>query len=144
MVPGEAAAEAMYRQITAAALAIERHDAPALARALAEQEATAWQEPGTASLQRALAAMARAIAEARADPCAVLGGEGGARWLASAVAAGDRVVRKSVEMRAVAWLSRIDGAVCSRVSVVADRAASSRAIRVCRMSTAVSGRRVVG
>ncbi len=107
IVPGEAIAEALHLRLLAAVDAVRRRDQPALVRALASPDAerSARQEPATAPLRRAIAAMDRLLAEGRADLGALCQGNDPSSWCARATAAADRVVRKSLEMRAVALVT---------------------------------------
>lgn len=104
ILPGEERAEARYRQIDAVVAAVRRGDAEAVKRGLQPIEDDRWRAPATASLARAIAAMEQLLAEARADPSALVRGEEASGWCARATAAAERVVRKSLEMRAVALL----------------------------------------
>lgn len=103
ILPGEERAEARYRQLHALIAAARGGDAEAVTRALALADDPRWRAPATASLARAIAAMEQLLAEARADPSALLGGDPSS-WCARATEAADRVIRKSLEMRAVALL----------------------------------------
>jgi len=106
VLPGEARAEARYRQLVAAIAAVNQGDEPAAARALAaDDHGDAAAEPVTASLSQAIAAMDETIAEGRARCSALCRGEDLTAWRARATAAADRVVRKSLEMRAVTLLT---------------------------------------
>jgi len=106
ILPGEDRAEVRYRALMAAIAAVQRGDEPAASRALAAGPADdPTSEPVTASLRRAIAAMYGSIAEGRENCSALCRGEDASRWCASATKAADRVVRKSVEMRAVGLLS---------------------------------------
>ena len=105
IVPGEAIAEALHLRLLAAVDAVRRRDQPALVRALASPDAERRQEPATAPLRRAIAAMDRLLAEGRADLGALCQGNDPSSWCARATAAADRVVRKSLEMRAVALVT---------------------------------------
>jgi hypothetical protein len=105
ILPGEDRAEARHQKLTAAVDAVRRNDEPAAAHALGgDEEGRAGSEPETAPLRRALAAMDELLAEGRARRSALCRGEGAADWCARARAAAERVVRKSLEMRAVALL----------------------------------------
>lgn len=105
VLPGEDRAEARYRQLTAAVDAVHRRDEPAARRGLqADGADRAEGEPATAPLRRAIAAMEALLEEGRANLPALCRGEGAASWCARARAAAERVVRKSLEMRAVALL----------------------------------------
>ncbi|PCC68884.1 hypothetical protein SAMN02745121_07586 [Nannocystis exedens] len=100
ILPGEERAEARYRQLHEVVAAARRGDAEAVTRALALADDGRWRAPATASLARAIAAMEALLAEARADPSARVN----SNWCTRATAAAERVVRKSIEMRAVALL----------------------------------------
>jgi hypothetical protein len=104
VLPGEERAEARHRQLSAVVEAARRGDAGAVTRALAPVDESGWRAPATASLARAIAAMEALLAEARADPPALLRGDGSADWCARATATAERVIRKSIEMRAVALI----------------------------------------
>lgn len=107
VVPGEAWAGARYDQVTAAVDALARGDLGGARAALEDQRADGpWEAPATASLQRAIAAVEASIDEGRvrlADGPAE--GETLAAWARRAAAAADRLVRKSIEMRAVVLVS---------------------------------------
>lgn len=106
VLPGEDLAESRYRRLTAVIAAVQRRDEPAAARALAaDHQGDAATPPVTAPLLRAIAGMDEALAEARATLPALCRGEDPADWCARATRAADRVVRKSIEMRAVALVS---------------------------------------
>lgn len=106
VLPGEDRAEARYRQLTAAIEAVQRRDGSAAARALDEDDGgDALGQPVTASLRRAIAAIDEMIAEGRARLPGLGRGEDPTRWCVRAAAAADKVVRKSIEMRAVAYMS---------------------------------------
>ncbi|MFO0580062.1 MAG: hypothetical protein U1A78_39315 [Polyangia bacterium] len=105
ILPGEDRAEARYRALTAAVDAVRRRDEPGALRCLRGTEFDrAAGEPATAPLRRAIAAMEALLEEGRANLSALCRGEGAASWCARASAAAERVVRKSLEMRAVALL----------------------------------------
>ncbi len=109
VLPGEDRAEARYRRITAAIAAVQRGDEPAAARALAaDAEHDATSEPVTAPLRQAIAAMDAVIAEGRTMCVALCRGEDPAGWCARAARAADRVVRRSLELRAVALVTADD------------------------------------
>lgn len=105
ILPGEDRAAARYRQLTAAVEAVRQRDEAAAMRCLGDTEsAQALGAPATASLQRAIAAIEALIAEGRANLPALCRGEGAADFCARASATAERVVRKSLEMRALALL----------------------------------------
>lgn len=105
ILPGEDRAEARHRQLTAVAEAVRSRDEPAATRCLRDAEDDrAGGEPATAPLRRAVAAMEALLAEGRANLSALCRGEGAADFCTRASAAAERVVRKSLEMRAVALL----------------------------------------
>lgn len=105
ILPGEDRAEARYQALTAAVDAVRRRDEPAAVRCLSDAEGgRAWSEPATAPLRRAITKMEELLAEGRARGSALCRGEGAEDWCARASAAAERVVRKSLEMRAVALL----------------------------------------
>lgn len=106
ILPGEDRAEARYRRIVAAVGAVQRRDEPAAAQALAaDEQGEAEGEPVTMSLRRAIAAMDAAIAEGRARLSTLCSDDDPTRWCARATEAAERVVRKSLEMRAVALIT---------------------------------------
>ena len=107
VLPGEERAEARYRQLRAAVDAVRRRDHPGAARALSAVDAPGggWREPATAPLRRAIAAMEAAIAEGRANALALCRGDAVHGWTTRAAEAAERVVRKSLEMRAIALLT---------------------------------------
>ena len=104
VLPGEDRAEARYRQLTAAVDAVRRRDEPAALSCLQGAEVGPVGEPATAPLRRAIAAMEALLEEGRAHLPALCRGEGAEGWCTRAEAAAERVVRKSLEMRAVALL----------------------------------------
>lgn len=105
ILPGEERAEARHRQLTAAVDAVQRRDEPVAMRSLyPAADGPASSEPATAPLRRAIAEMEALIAEGGAKLPALCRGEGAVQWCARAKAAAERVVRKSLEMRAVALL----------------------------------------
>jgi len=104
ILPGEERAEARYKQLVAAVGAVGRGDETAAARSLAGAPRSDWREPATASLARAIAAMETLLAEGRADVSALCSAGERPDWCARATAAAERVVRKSIEMRAVALI----------------------------------------
>lgn len=103
ILPGEARAEVGHRQLAAAIAAIRGGDRVGLGRALAPVERPD-EEPRTAPLRRAIAAIEASLAEARARGDALCRGVGAEAWLKDATRAAEGVVRKSLEMRAVAVL----------------------------------------
>jgi hypothetical protein len=112
VVPGEERAERRVRQLDAAGEAIRRKDEANLREAVAPDAGPAG-PVGTAPLHRAIEAMEALIDEARAAAASLGQGVGAEAWLARAQRAGGAVVRKSLEMRAVAvrtpglsWLRR--------------------------------------
>lgn len=106
ILPGEDRAEARYKQIAAAIAGIQRRDAPAVARALdRDAHDETYSEPATTPLRAAIATMDAALAEGRALAPALARGDDPSGWCARAAAAAERVVRRSLEMRAVAWLT---------------------------------------
>ncbi len=104
ILPGEDRAEARYQQLMAAIAGVQRRDDLAVARALAgDGSDEVRSEPVTVPLCAAIAAMDAVIAEGRALGPAL--GRGPTDWCARAARAAERVVRRSLEMRAVAWLT---------------------------------------
>ncbi len=100
VLPGEDVA-ATYRSALGVALdAVAGGDEAGVARAAAVLGRIARPERTTPALASALAEMADLLAEAATDPRAVCGGRS-AEWSAASVEARDRVVRRSVELRAV-------------------------------------------
>ncbi|MCY1059611.1 hypothetical protein [Nannocystis sp. SCPEA4] len=104
IVPGEERAEARYRQLVVAVAAVRRGDEDAAARSLADETGGDWRAPATPALARAIAAMESVLAEGRADVSALCRAPERSDWCARASAAAERVVRKSIEMRAVALI----------------------------------------
>ena len=105
ILPGEDRAEARYQKLNAAVDAIRRRDEPAAARCLSDtDEKRIFGEPATAPLRRAINAMEELLAEGRSNRSALCRGEGAADFCARSSAATERVVRKSLEMRAIALL----------------------------------------
>lgn len=103
ILPGEAAAETRYRRIVGLIAAVQRRDELAAAQLLVGAD-----EPvdavATAGLRQAIAAMDGVLAEARAAAAALCRSDSAAAWCTRAAAAADRVVRKSLEMRAIGVL----------------------------------------
>lgn len=104
ILPGEARADLRRQQLLDAIDAVRRRDPPAAARALADAD-DVGPEPATPSLRRAITAMEALIAEARAHAPELCRAEDPTEWSTRASAAADHVVRKSLEMRALAWLT---------------------------------------
>ncbi len=104
VVPGEARAALRYRQLTAAIEARDAGDRDALRRAASagEREPAARASIATAALQRAVAAMEALLERARAGAGDLCQGTSGQEWRARAEEARRRVIRKSIELRAVA------------------------------------------
>jgi hypothetical protein len=105
MVPGEDLAEAHYLQLDDAMAAIDARDAAALSRA-ASRGRRAPGDDVTAPLRRAIAQMGALLDEAARHAAALCRGEDDAGWRARASRAQQRVVRKSIEMRAVGIVTR--------------------------------------
>jgi hypothetical protein len=101
VLPGEDLAEARYRRLDEVRAAIEARDPAAVARA-ATREASLPGDDVTAPLRRAIAEMDALLEEAREGAAALGRGEGAADWCERAGRAQARVVRKSIELRAVA------------------------------------------
>jgi hypothetical protein len=93
VLPGEALAEDRYRRLTQVIDAVARRDAASASTALAADVAPR-DPPATEPLRGAIAAMEAALEEARADLAALCRRERARR-------AADRVIRKSIEMRAL-------------------------------------------
>ncbi len=111
VLAGEGRAAARRRAVVAAVGAIEQ-GALAAARAALDREveaATAGEAPATASLARAIAEIEAVIAEGRRLLAACTAAGEAASWAARADVAAERLVRKSIELRAVAVLSRPRG-----------------------------------
>lgn len=105
ILPGEARAEALHRQLTATVDAVRRSDEPAAARSLFHaDDPPPSVEPATAPLRRAITAMETLRAQARTNLSALFRGDNAEAWCARADAAAERVVRKSLEMRGIALL----------------------------------------
>ncbi len=100
-LPGEAQAEAAYRQLQAALSALEQGDLQQLQEA-ARGDMDALPDATTQPLQQACKAMRDLL-----DSAAEAGNLPGPDWQAQAEAAMDRVVRKSIELRAVAFVSPV-------------------------------------
>lgn len=103
VAPGEAKAEILYRRLQEALDAIARHDTAALFE-LARPVDRPLPADTTAPLRRAIAAMEALLEQARIDPagCCSTDSEAFRGRAAEAMA---RVVRQSVELRAVAILT---------------------------------------
>lgn len=106
ILPGEAHAESLYKLLVAAVAAVQSRDEPAATRALFTPIDAPRHEPATVPLRRAIAAMRSVIAAGQTNITALCQGHGAAQWCAQATEAAERVVRKSLEMRAVAVLTR--------------------------------------
>lgn len=104
ILPGEAAAERLCRRLRRAMDAIAAGDAGALAEA-ARAPAEAADARTTRALRRAIGTMEALLAEAAGRASALSRGDGAEDWSARARAAMDRVVRKSIEMRAVGLMT---------------------------------------
>ena len=100
ILPGEDAAEARYRQLDEALRALDAQDGAALV-AGASRERAAPADGTTAALRRAIAAMDALLDEAAERGAALFRGDEAAGWPDRARRAQQRVVRKSIEMRAV-------------------------------------------
>lgn len=100
ILPGEANAAQRYQRLQAARAAVQRRDAAALAECSAPAT-DALPEETTVPLRRAIATMDALLAEAHSQPhefCATAA----PAWQARVAVAMDSVVRKSIELRAVA------------------------------------------
>ena len=104
ILPGEARAEQLYRRLKAAQDAV-RQGAPSALRALAQAPMPATPAPQTRPLSAAIDAMAACLQAADAQAEAICAGRDEV-WAQAAAAATDRVVRKSIEMRAVGIITR--------------------------------------
>lgn len=102
IVPGEERAESAYSRLTAAVAAAP--DESAVLRALNDGTDPPSREPATEPLRRAIAAMDALITEGRATAPAICRDDPRG-WLPRAAQAAERVVRKSLEMRAIALLT---------------------------------------
>lgn len=103
IAPGEALAEQCYVQLAAARRAIEQGNIGALS--LSSTVATADFPAGTSpSLAAAITEMLSLLKEAHSNSASRIG-NGGKAWSYQASQAMDKVVRKSIEMRLVAWVS---------------------------------------
>ncbi|MCB9705360.1 MAG: hypothetical protein H6711_26035 [Myxococcales bacterium] len=105
VVPGEARAELRYRQVIDAAAAIERGDLEGTRAALDRAAEDDGPAPATAALARAIAAVDGALAEGRALLAADAPADAQRAWAEEARRVADRLVRKSIEMRAVGLLT---------------------------------------
>lgn len=106
ILPGEDHAESYHKALVAAVAAVQRHDEPAATRALFAPIADPRREPATDPLRRAIATMRALVEYGQANITELCLGHGAAQWCAQAASAAERVVRKSIEMRAVAVLTR--------------------------------------
>ena len=100
VLPGEDVAEACYRALDAVEAAVARGDGTEVTEAASEPARAELPESTTPALRGAVAAMSALLDEAVTDPVAIAG-ERAEEWTASARAARDRVVRRSLEMRMV-------------------------------------------
>lgn len=103
VLPGEELAGRLYLRLRDASAAVRQGDAAALAVAVREVDAVS-ESVSTAPLQRAIAAMAALLREAREAAGASVLAER-ETFLVRAAAAMERVVRRSVELRTVALLT---------------------------------------
>ncbi|MGB1014227.1 MAG: hypothetical protein ACPG4T_08855 [Nannocystaceae bacterium] len=99
VLPGEARAEARYRQLQAAIAAVEAGDPDQLRVAL-NHDPDPTPAPVTASLSRAIGEIEAALDQARSEAEGVCGPLR-CSWLGEARVAASRVIRKSLEMRVV-------------------------------------------
>lgn len=109
VLPGEDVAERRYRALEEVAAAARAGDGVALRMALGRADAEVG-GPGGASaatppLRRAIETMEALLEEARATSDGLCAGQDAAGWHARAAAALAAMVRKSIEMRMVAWLT---------------------------------------
>ncbi len=95
-LPGEAMAEQCYKALQAVCRATQQHDNNAL-QAITEPDIAALSADCTAPLRNAIETMVALLQEVKAQPAA--------DWQQRARVAMDRVVRKSIEMRMVCWVS---------------------------------------
>ena len=100
VLPGEDVAEACYRALDAVEAAVARGDAAEVAEAASVPGRAELPESVTPALRDAVATMSALLDEAAAEAATVCG-ERAEEWTASARAARDRVVRRSLEMRMV-------------------------------------------
>lgn len=100
ILPGEDAAEARYRQLDETLTALEAHDEVTLVAA-ASCERAAPTDGTTAALRRAIAEMDALLDEASERATSLCRGDEDAGWQGRARRAQQRVVRKSIELRAV-------------------------------------------
>ncbi len=98
VLPGEDAAERAWRRLDAARTALAAGDLDGLQAAVGHQPDPVPTEPLTAPLSRALDQMAQLLETARSWTALPAGDT----WTDAAARAMDRVVRKSIELRAVA------------------------------------------
>lgn len=103
IAPGEDLAEQRYLQLAAARRAIEQGSTSAL-YSHTMIEAVDYPDGTSPALARAIAEMNALLKEAH-DNSEALVTQGGKAWSDHAAQAMDRVVRKSIEMRLVAWIS---------------------------------------
>lgn len=96
ILPGEPVAETLYKALQTACCAIQQNDISTL-QAIDEPDVSLLPDDCTVPLRKAVEAMSALLREAKHQP--------GAGWQQRALAAMDRVVRKSIEMRLVAWVS---------------------------------------
>ena len=105
-LPGEDVAEACYRALDAVGAAVARGDGTEVDRAASSPGRAELPESTTPALRDAVATMSALLDEAATDPVAVAG-ERAEEWTASARAACDRVVRRSLEMRMVVSVDEV-------------------------------------
>lgn len=107
VVPGEARAAARRAAVLAAVAALGREDVAGARAALSSGDAVrTMEEAATESLGRAIAAVEGLLAEGQARLAACVTAREAGDWPARARAAAERLVRRSIEMRAVALLRR--------------------------------------
>lgn len=100
VLPGEDVAEACYRLLEAAEVAVLGGDAHNLTVLLDATDRPQVPERTTPALREAIAQMLAVIEEASTDPAEVCGARA-SQWLAASSEARRRVVRMSIEMRLV-------------------------------------------
>lgn len=104
VVPGEDRAEQLYLRLRAVRDAIARGDADGARQAARSGDRSSAPRGTTIALARAIDTMQALLVEADARASELVG-DAGVDFGERAAAAMDRVVRKSIELRAVAWVT---------------------------------------
>lgn len=102
-LPGESLARSLYLQLLTTRAAVQAHDEPAARAALAADHPLT--DAATEPLRRAIAAMHATLSDARAHTESLCRGDA-TEWVSRATLTTDAVIRQSLEMRAIALVTR--------------------------------------